>query len=93
VIDTRGVLLSRLHVIAEDVGRLMRNIEPGTAPGYAVERLAGNVEAAALMLQPTAAELVACSFPDDADAVDAAIDFVDERSRNLRRLLGTERPA
>ncbi len=87
---TRAVA-ERIDLIATEVGRLRRRVAtdmPGTTTGFALERLARHVESLDLMLRPSAAEIAACAAPGNDDAVAQAIEVVDARSRELRRLLG-----
>jgi hypothetical protein len=81
-------VLERVDEIAADVGRLRRRLEPESSAAFTVDRIASNIEWIAVMLEPTAASLVARTFPGDDLTVDAALDHVDQRARRLRGLLG-----
>jgi hypothetical protein len=95
---TRVVLQPILDVVdelARDVGTLRRRFASnGDAwtGAYIADRLAANIEAVDVMLQPSAAELAAIVAPGDPDAIDAALEHVARRSRELRRQLGKTPP-
>jgi hypothetical protein len=55
---------------------------------HIIDRIASHVEALALMLEPTAAQLAAWWAPGQEEAILEAIRIVDARSRRLRELLG-----
>jgi hypothetical protein len=52
------------------------------------DRLAIEIEWAQLILTPSAAQLAAWNAPGSDEAVEAAIEIVDKRGREIRRLLG-----
>lgn len=84
-------LFSRVDAIAADVGRLRRRFASNPdawTGGYIADRIAGNLQTLDAMMRPTAAELVAWTFPGDEEAVEAALEVVDKRDEDLRRLLG-----
>jgi hypothetical protein len=87
------VLRLRIAELAADVGRLRRRFasnENGWTSAYIADRMAGHVEALHCLATPSAAELVAWTAPGDEDAIDEAIQIVDERWRRLRSLLHRE---
>lgn len=89
-----AALVDRVEEIARDVGRLRRRFasNDGAWTGiYIADRLADNVETVHGMLHLSAADLVAATFPGDDDAISAAIDHVDRRTRQLHALLGRDR--
>jgi len=73
----------RLYELAADIGRLRRRY-PGD---HILDRAATHVETLALMLEPCAAQLAACTAPGDEAAIVEAIRCVDDRHRQLRHLL------
>lgn len=79
---------NRVDELARDVGHLRRALEPDTIAAYRAERVAGHVQTLATALEPTAAEIVAVTFPGDEHTALAAIDHVDKRDWRLRHLLG-----
>jgi hypothetical protein len=83
-------LVTRVHELAGDVGRLRRRVSADTVGAYLADRIAGHVEAIATMLEPTAAELAATWAPGDDEAVAEAIRTVDELGRRLQTELGRE---
>jgi hypothetical protein len=74
----------RLDELAADIGRLRRR----HPDDHIVQRAASHVEALALMLEPTAAQLAAWWAPGQEEAIGEAILIKDVRSRRLRELLG-----
>lgn len=88
--NVQRALAGRVEELARDVGVLRRRFASnGDAwtGGYLADRIADTVEDVHAMLHPTAAELVACTYPGDAATIDAAIDVVDARAGRLRKLL------
>ena len=80
--------------LADRVGRLRRRVDPGSYDGLLVAQLAGLVETLDAQVQPCAAELVRdlvaeCAGDEDV-AVEVALDLVDGRAAQLRRLLGAD---
>jgi hypothetical protein len=94
VADSR-VVLDRVVLIADDLGRLRRRLPPDTPyAGWLVERLGKHVETLDAMLRPTAADryraYVLSGLVED-EAVQAALDTVDAEADELRRRLGIDR--
>jgi hypothetical protein len=87
-------LLSWAERIADDVGRLRRRFRSndGWTGEYIADRIAGNILNLAGMLGPSAAELVAQTYPGDPETVEEALRLVDEHDRQLRARLG-EKPS
>ncbi len=81
----------RIDSLAEDVGRLRRRIEPGSSLEHQADRIAGHVVDLYWMLHHTAAELVAWYDRCNDEAIDEAIQDVDNQDHNLRRKLGLRR--
>jgi hypothetical protein len=75
----------RLHALAADVGRLRRRVDPASYAGFLAWRVAGHVDSLDAMLEPTAAERVAAGVD-----VEEALELVDTRTAELRRLLGDD---
>ncbi len=69
------------------VGRLRRRLEPDTSAAHIADRLAEIIESLAVLVEPSAGELVAWTAPGDEDAVAEALRIVDARQRHLRHLL------
>lgn len=86
-------MVSLVDELAADIGRLRRSLEPDTGIGHLADRIAGRVETLASMLRPSAGELVASTFPGDAETIAAAIDLVDAQARRTRTQLGWEKAA
>ena len=78
----------RLIGLAWEVGRLRRNVEPDSYAAHLVSRFAEDVESVLLMLEPSAAELVALNYPGDDEAIDEALRIVDARHLVRREILG-----
>lgn len=75
---------AKIDLLADDVGRLRRGLDPGSSLRHAADRLAGNLESLDLMFGASAGELVAWYAPGDPEAVDAALEIIDARARVLR---------
>jgi RNA polymerase subunit RPABC4/transcription elongation factor Spt4 len=60
---------------------------------YIVDRIADHIAALDVLLHPCAAELAVWTAPGDEEAVSAAIETVDRRAAELRRLLGSMKAA
>jgi len=73
----------RVDLLAADVGRLRRRLDADTYDGFLAWRVAEHVDALAALLEPTAAEL----YRESGD-IDAVLEHVDSRDRELRSLLG-----
>jgi hypothetical protein len=91
----RHRIIERLYEAAADVGRLRTGLdpEPGGTLDWRLDRISGHIEALLSFFEPTAAELVACTHPDDPDAIAAALDHVDARHSQLRHALGYRKRA
>jgi hypothetical protein len=86
-----AVLVAKLESAAREAGRFRWLVQgdPGLARfRYLADRLADDLESALLMLSPTAGQLVAWTYPGDPEAADAALEAVDARAVEVRRLLG-----
>jgi hypothetical protein len=84
------VLLDRLDLLAADVGRLRRRLEPESSIAHLGDRLADHVETLDVILSPSAAELQRAFFCECGDhdlALDEALAETDRRQRQLRVLL------
>jgi len=81
-------LASRIDLLAADVGRLRRRVDPESSLVHLADRLASHIEALYVMVEPTAGELVAWTSPGDEQAAAAAIAHVDARWNRLRGVLG-----
>jgi hypothetical protein len=80
------VVLDRVTLLADDVGRLRRRLPPDTLyTGWLVERLGDHVDVLDAMLRPTAGELVAAGVP-----VKEALHQVDQDRARLRQRLGLD---
>ena len=79
--DTRAAV-RRIDLLAEDVGRLRRRLDPDSYDGFLAWRVAEHVASLAALLEPTAAEL----YRTCGD-IDAVLEHVDARDQELRRLL------
>jgi hypothetical protein len=87
----RAAIQHRLLALARDVGTLRRRFasnENAWTGAWAAERIADHVETLDVMVGLSAGQIVACSAPGDADAVEEALRIVDERQRTLRARLG-----
>jgi hypothetical protein len=67
---------------------LARDALAGTDGAHIIQRAANHVEALALMLEPTAAQLAAWWAPGQEEAILEAIRIVDARYASLQRRLG-----
>jgi hypothetical protein len=85
----------RVDELAGELGRLRRllDLEPGSATEYRFDRVCGLVDLLDVVVQPTAAELVATIAPGDDQAVVEAIATVDRHAARLRRRLGLKAAA
>ena len=83
-----AALHNRLTELATEVGRLRRRLPEGSTAEWTAERIAFHIEDCILMLEPSAAQLVAHYAPGDESAITEAIRIVDERSQRLRHTLG-----
>jgi hypothetical protein len=94
-VSTADTAYVRLYEAAGDLGRLRRHIdpEPGGLLEWRLDLLAGHIEALIGMCEPTAAELVATTYPGDDETALAALDHVDRRHGRLRTLLGFKQAA
>lgn len=81
-------LQARLDELATDIGRLRRRALPGSSDQHLVDRLTAHVQALHALLEPTAAQLAAETFPGDEETIQLAIQEVDARARWLRERLG-----
>jgi hypothetical protein len=89
-------LLDRVDLLAADVGRLRRRVEPESSLAHLVDRIGRHVETLDLMLRPCAAALAPELFGicgDEALAIDEALAWVDARARTMRSLLGIREAA
>lgn len=85
-------LLEQVTRLATDIGHLRRATETDTLAAWRLERIAGHIETLALCVTPSAADLVARTYPGDDATVTAALEHVDREHDRLRRLLG-DKPA
>lgn len=88
-----NALRDRVDLIAAEVGRLRRHVEPGSSLVHVVARLSDHVEALDCLTHPSAGELARdffCVSGDHDLAIDEALIVVDARARALRRLLAAE---
>jgi hypothetical protein len=76
---------NRLDLLADDIGRLRRCVDPESSLGYTVDRIAGHIGAIHLIVHPSAGELAAQTAPGDPAAIDEAIRLVDEHWTRLQR--------
>lgn len=89
-------LTATIERAATEVGRFRRRVHADAQLArfvYLADRLANELELALRILAPTAAELVACTYPDDDETADAAIEHVDRRAKEIRNLLGDRKTA
>lgn len=92
--NAEAVLALRLRLpeLAGEIGRARLRVERDSSLAWTLDRIAGHVEALAwLLLEPTASEIVACTYPGDPECVDAALEHVDRRRAYWRGLLGYQR--
>ena len=84
-------LRRRLDLLVDDVGRLRRRVactDPESSLNHLAARIGGHVEVVVSFFEPTAAELVACTFPADDETVREALRIVDDRHRSLSYRIG-----
>lgn len=83
----------RDHVweLARDVGMLRRRFasnEYAWTGVWLCDRIAGRVASIDLMLRPSAAELVAWTYPGDQETIEEAIRLVDDHWSRLQAQMG-----
>jgi hypothetical protein len=86
-----AALLAKLESAAREAGRFRRRVQDDPELSrfrHLADRLAGELEWALAMVEPTAGELTAWTYPGEPEAAAAAIDAVDARAVEVRRLLG-----
>ena len=81
--DPFETALRRIDVLAEDVGRARRSVEPESYLAHLLDRIALHVETLDGMFFATAGELCAAGV-----RAEEALARVDQRDRELRALLG-----
>ena len=88
--STPPAMTSRLYELADVLGRFRRqlNPEPDGLIEWRLNLAAGHVEALIGMIEPTAAEIVAFTYPGDDEATAEALHIVDARHARLRAQLG-----
>lgn len=80
----------RILELAADVGRLRRRLEPDSSCAHLAARIACHVESLDAMLRPSAGEIVAWTYPDDAATVEAVLEVTAAHCDRLRGLLGVK---
>jgi hypothetical protein len=81
-----SALLYQLELIADDVARLRRHTRDDEHAQLVIDRIAGRVQNIDCIVCYSAGQLVA-----EGEDVDRALNLVDSRARQIRRLLG-EKP-
>jgi hypothetical protein len=82
---------ARIAELARDVGYLRRRFasnETAWSGAYLADRIAAQVERLDVIARPSAAQLIAWTYPGDDETIEAALDQVDCDRARIRSLLG-----